>query len=127
MAGVSLRLAHHKTETVMISNRKAALEGKIIVREQVIVSKCSVKYLDVMADNRLNFPSHVDYACGKASTAVTTLSKIMPNGYGPSSRKRRLMGSVAMSVLRYGALTWGLTLGSKRNQACLNKVFNNML
>ncbi|XP_053691300.1 uncharacterized protein LOC128739826 [Sabethes cyaneus] len=123
MAGVNLRLAHHKTEAVMISNRKAALEAKIIVGGQVIVSKRSVKYLSVMADNRLNFTRHVDFACGKASTAVTALSKIMPNCFGPSSSKRRLMVSVAMSVLRYGAPVWAPTLDSKCNQACLNKVF----
>ncbi|XP_053698813.1 uncharacterized protein LOC128745762 [Sabethes cyaneus] len=126
MAGFNLRLAYHKTEAVMISNRKVILEAKIIIGGQVIVFKHSMKYLSVMADNRLTFTSHVDYACGKASTAVIALSKIISNGCGPSSSKRRLMASVAMSVLRYGAPAWAPALDSKRNQACLNKLFRMM-
>ncbi|XP_062535562.1 uncharacterized protein LOC134204767 [Armigeres subalbatus] len=44
-----------------------------------------------MTDDRLNFNSHVDYACEKATKAITALTRIMSNSSAISSSKRRLL------------------------------------
>ncbi|XP_053698756.1 uncharacterized protein LOC128745702 [Sabethes cyaneus] len=72
-----------------------------------------------MIDNRLKFNGHVDYACEKAAKAISALSRIMPNNFGPSSSKRRLLASVSSSILRYGGPAWITALQTQRNRAKL--------
>lgn len=121
-----LAIAHHKTELVVISNRKAVQQAKITVGEQDIDSQRVVKHLGVMIDDRLNFNSHVDYACGKAARAITALTRIMPNNSAISSSKRRLLATVSTSILRYGGPAWASALKTKRNQTRLNSAFRLM-
>jgi len=115
-----LTIAHHKTEVVMISNRKAVQQAQITVGEHTIVSKRVVKHLGVMINNRLSFNSHVDYASEKAAKAITALTRIMPNNSALSSSKRRLLASVSTSILRYGSPAWSQGIKTKRNQTRLN-------
>jgi hypothetical protein len=126
MQGAKLQIAHHKTEVMLVSNCKIVQRAEIIVGNHVIASKRVLKYLGVMVDDRLNFNSHVDYACEKATKAVNALARIMPNGYGPSSTKRRLLACVASSILRYGGPAWVKALKTKRNQTKLQSVFRLM-
>lgn len=53
--------------------------------------------------------------------AITALSRIMPSNSAISSSKRRLLASVAISVLRYGGPAWASVQITKRNQARLNR------
>ncbi|XP_053691475.1 uncharacterized protein LOC128739991 [Sabethes cyaneus] len=76
-----------------------------------------------MADDRLNFNSHVDYACNKAAKAFNAISRIMPNSAGPSSSKRRLLASVSCSILRYAGPAWNAALETHRNRTKLNRTF----
>lgn len=121
MLEVKLQIAHHKTEMVLVSNHKTVQQAQINVGEHVVHSKRALKYLGVMVDDRLNFNSHVDYVCEKASKAIVALSRIMRNNAGPRSSRRRLLASVAMSILRYGAPAWRTALGTKRNRALLDR------
>lgn len=121
MLDVKLQIAHHKTEMVFVSNHKAVKQVQIDVGENVVHSKRALKYLGVVVDDRLNFNSHVDHACEKASKAITALSRIMPNNVGPSSSKRRLLASVSMSILRYGGPAWVTALSTKRNRKLLDR------
>lgn len=118
-----LMIAHHKTEVVVISNRKAVQQAKITVGEHTIDSKRAVKHLGVIIDDRLNFNSHVDYACEKAAKATTALARIMPNNSEISSSKRRLLASVTTSILRYGSPAWFPAIRTRRNKTCLNSTF----
>jgi RNA binding protein fox-1 len=87
-----------------------------------ITSKRSVKYLGVMIDDRLNFTSHVDYICEKASKAQTALARLMPNKFGARSEKRKLIANVVTSILRYGGEAWIKALESERNRDKINSV-----
>ena len=60
MRSVRLKIAHHKTELVMVSNRKSAQRIQITVGDQKIASQRSIKYLGVIIDDRLSFKSRVD-------------------------------------------------------------------
>lgn len=126
MDGVKLKIAHHKTEVLLVSNCKAVQRVEISVGEHVVASKRELKHLGVMIDDRLNFNSHVDYACEKAAKAINALSRIMPNTGGPRSSKRRLLASVSSSILRYGVPAWGAALKTKRNRMKLNSAFRLM-
>ncbi|XP_053687170.1 uncharacterized protein LOC128736707 [Sabethes cyaneus] len=72
-----------------------------------------------MIDNRQKFNGHVDYSCEKAAKAISALSRIMPNNFGPSSSKRRLLASVSSSILRLGGPAWITALQTQRNRAKL--------
>jgi hypothetical protein len=126
MQQARLQIAHHKTEVLLVSNCRMVQHAEITVGEHVIASKRTLKYLGVMIDDRLNFNSHVDYACEKAVKAINAVTRIMPNSYGPSSSKRRLLACVSSSIMRYGGPAWIAALKTKRNQAKLNSMFRLM-
>ncbi|XP_062554637.1 LOW QUALITY PROTEIN: uncharacterized protein LOC134219787 [Armigeres subalbatus] len=79
-----------------------------------------------MIDDRLNFNSHVDYACEKATKAITALTRIMSNSSAISSSKRRLLASVSTSILRYGAPVWAAGEITRRNLTRLNSTYRLM-
>ncbi|XP_062537990.1 uncharacterized protein LOC134206304 [Armigeres subalbatus] len=115
MGSRQLGLAHHKTEVVVVNNRKSVQEAVVRVGDYTINSKREVKLLGVMIDDRLNFGSHVDYACRKASTAIAALSRMMSNSSGVRSSRRRLLAGVAVSILRNSGPAWASALGVDRN------------
>ncbi|XP_055633685.1 uncharacterized protein LOC129774021 [Toxorhynchites rutilus septentrionalis] len=47
----------------------------------------------------------------------------MPNNAGPSSSKRRLLASVATSILRYGGPAWTAALKLQQNRRLLNRTY----
>lgn len=126
MRGKKLTLAHQKTEIMMISNRKEVQQGTITIGEVTIDSKRVVKHLGVMIDDRLNFNSHVDYTCEKATKAITALTRIMSNSSAIRSNKRRLLASVSTSILRYGAPAWAAGVITRRNLTRLNSTYRLM-
>ncbi|XP_062541271.1 uncharacterized protein LOC134209291 [Armigeres subalbatus] len=125
MCGKKLPLVHHKTEVMMISNRKAVQHSTITVGEVTIDSKREVN-LGVMIDDRLNFNTHVDYACEKATKAITALTRIMLNSSAISISKRRLLASVSTSILRYGAPVWAAGVITRRNLNRPNSTYTLM-
>uniref|UniRef100_A0A2M4BC28 Putative waldo-6 aae n=1 Tax=Anopheles marajoara TaxID=58244 RepID=A0A2M4BC28_9DIPT len=132
MASVKLEVAPQKTEVLMISNRKAVqhavVEVAVVGSKPVgITSERQLKYLGVKIDDRLNFNSHVAYACEKATKAINALSRILPNSYGPRSSIRRLYANVSTSILRYGGPVWSSALDSQAgNLTKLNRTYRLM-
>ncbi|XP_058827232.1 uncharacterized protein LOC131687197 [Topomyia yanbarensis] len=105
---------HHKTEMMLISNRKAVQQGS--VGECTINSTRKVRQLGVMIDDRLSFNRHIDRACGRAVKVISSLSRIMPNNWAVSSSKKRLLAGPA----------WVTALQTKRNTSRLNSTFRLM-
>ena len=95
MAGVSKSQPQRKIESLSFK-----------VGSSTIVSKRAIKYLGVMIDDRLNFKSHMEYACKKASTVSNALARMMPNIGGPRQSRRMLLSRVTNSILLYGAPVW---------------------
>ncbi|XP_065078345.1 uncharacterized protein LOC135701463 [Ochlerotatus camptorhynchus] len=100
--GAKLQIVHHKTEVQLVSHITACVE------------------IPGMIDDRLNFNSHVEYACEKPSKAINAIPIIMPNNSGPSS------SSVSSSILRYGGPAWVSALETKQNQNKLSGTFRLM-
>ncbi|EDW87005.2 uncharacterized protein Dwil_GK21198, partial [Drosophila willistoni] len=126
MSSRKLELAHHKTEAVVVNNRKSVQQAVISVGDCTITSKRSVKHLGVMIDDKLTFGSHVDYACKRASTAIVALSRMMSNSSAVYASKRKLLASVASSILRYGGPAWGTALSTKSYRSKLESTYRLM-
>lgn len=123
MGNHQLSLAHQKTEVVVVNNFKSVQTISVTAGSCSIASNRSLKYLGVMLDDKLNFTSHVAYACDKAMKAVTSLSRMMANCSGVNSGKRRLIASVVSSILRYGDSTWGAALNAQYNLQKVTSVY----
>ncbi|XP_065087175.1 uncharacterized protein LOC135708923 [Ochlerotatus camptorhynchus] len=79
-----------------------------------------------MIDDQLNFNSHVEYACMKASKAINAIAIIMPRNAGPISSKKHFLSSMLSSILRYEGPTWVPALETKQNQRKLSSTFRFM-
>jgi retron-type reverse transcriptase len=117
-----LKMASHKTEIVLATNKRIPITVEIKVDNCSVTSKRQLKYLDVMIDDRLNYSRHVEYACEKASKVNTAIARRMPNTFGPRSSKRKLLANVTTSILRYGCAFWVEALEKSRNLEIMNRV-----
>lgn len=102
-----LQLASKKTELVVLTRQRhfnkpfiADIVGHGIEAGNVL------KYLGTYIDEKLTFNIQVAKAANKAEKMVAMLSRLMPNINGPRSSKRRVLMSVANSIMLYGAEVW---------------------
>ena len=116
-----LSLAEHKTEVVLITNKKKDEVLNITVGNVIVSSKKAIRYLGVMIDTRLSFSVHVDLVCERSLKILAALSKLMTNFGGPSHKKRILLASVIRSIIVYASPAWAANL-SKTNFKKLKKV-----
>ena len=126
MRSRKLDLAHHKTEVVVVNNRKSEQEAVISAGDCTITSRRSVRQLGVMIDDKLTFGSHVDHACRRASVAIASLSRMMANSSAVCASKRRLLANVATSILRYGGPAWVTALRTESYLGRLESTYRVM-
>lgn len=122
LESAGLKLAEHKTEAVLISSRKKTETASIVVGSHTIKTKEAIKYLGVMIDQRLNFKTHIAYACSKASKAYSALARMLPNIGGPKSSRRLLLSSVVKSITLYGSQIWQVALKLEDNKRRIDRV-----
>ena len=70
IASIGLKLADQKTDIVLVSSRKKIEYITKTVDEERITSKRSIKYLEVMIDNRLIFNEYLTYISRKCATTT---------------------------------------------------------
>ncbi|XP_058448692.1 uncharacterized protein LOC131428664 [Malaya genurostris] len=87
-----LHLAYHKTEMMVVNNRKSEQEASAHAGDCMIPSERSLKQLGVMLDDKLSFDKHVEYACKRASIAIAALSRMMANN-SPVEHNAKLLES----------------------------------
>ncbi|XP_055590565.1 uncharacterized protein LOC129742662 [Uranotaenia lowii] len=104
-----LLLAHHKIELVLIINLITPQTDTFVVGPFDIVAKSTIKYLGVMIDDGLSFTSHVNVAMATAALTIR-------------SSKKRILSSVTLSILRYGAAAWRQALGRQWNLQRLSSI-----
>lgn len=117
-----LEVAVGKTEAILLSGKKKAEDFTIDFKGQEIKLKRRVKYLGVIWDDHLIFHHHVTEACKKATTAVNQTARLMPNIGGPGEGKRRLLCSVAHSIMLYRAPIWEAALLTKKYRKMVKQV-----
>ena len=116
MSDHQLELAPEKTEAILLIGRKRCrpLEG-IVLNGHPVHTRPEAKYLGVMLDRGLNFSSHLTYARERAAKAVRNLSRLMPRVRGAGEGPRRVLASVATSIMTYAAPIWVSALDKERN------------
>lgn len=107
LAKHGLSLAARKTEVVVLTRQRHF--GDLLrfeVAGEYVKAVKAVRYLGEIVDQKLTHWPHIQYAAEKASRTVANLSRLMPNVKGPRASKRKLLMSVAHSILLYGAEIW---------------------
>ncbi|GBP83901.1 hypothetical protein EVAR_36549_1 [Eumeta japonica] len=106
---VNLKLAEHKTNGVLVSNRKKNGKNTLRVRNRVITSQPFLRYLRVVLDARFNFKRQVVHVGTKASVVAATLSRLIPNVGSPKEKRRAPLTFIITSVLTYHISFWADT------------------
>jgi hypothetical protein len=73
-----------------------------------------IKYLGVWLDYRRGFQEHIRQTALKATRTTTGLVRLMANVGGPSAGKRKLLSSVVISMMLYGAPAWVRALNTAK-------------
>ncbi|XP_039761298.1 uncharacterized protein LOC120634631 [Pararge aegeria] len=98
-----LSLAPEKTEAIVFSGRRKLDPIKFQIEDATVAPKEHIKYLGVWLDKCLNFKKHVEEVAKKAQKLTDALHRLMPTKGGPRASKRRVLASVAHSVILYAA------------------------
>uniref|UniRef100_A0AAG5DFF7 Reverse transcriptase domain-containing protein n=1 Tax=Anopheles atroparvus TaxID=41427 RepID=A0AAG5DFF7_ANOAO len=119
----SLSLALEKTEMVMVSSMRLG-HPRIPVRvvDRTLWSQRSLCYLGVQIEDHLSWNPHVRHITNKAATVLGALQFMLRNHGGPSSTRRRILASVATSIMRYASPVWWKATKLKCNRRLLNRV-----
>lgn len=111
-----LELAPEKTEAVLLIGRKRCRDLQLELRGHRIKPQREVKYLGVMLDRGLTGSAHVSYVTKKVAKATAGLARLMPRVDGAQEDKRRLLATVADSIVLYGAPVWEKAMKTARNR-----------
>ena len=74
------------------------------INEVQIKNSQSEKLLGITIDNYLKFEDHLNNMCRKASTKISTLSRIAP--YMDLPKRKQIMDALFKSQFSYSPLTW---------------------
>lgn len=89
---------------VFTNDKRIPQEITLMIEEEEIKSKRSLKNLEIIIDDKLNFTSHIEYIQDKIEKTTRALWRLLPNLRGPKETKRRLY-AVIVSII-YGAPAW---------------------
>lgn len=103
-----LKLAHGKTEVIMLTRKWAYRKPIIFSGGLPVEVKRKARYFGVVLDTKRTFVPHLKMVSGAAVKAAKAVGRLMPNTGGPSWAKRRLLASVVSNRLLYAALVWSI-------------------
>jgi len=121
MKGLHLELNPAKSEAIIISGKKKCRNLSVHLHGKSIEIKNTVKYLGVILDKRLLFSTHLEKASQKALQMGHKIAQILPNTFGSSEGKRRVLASVTESIMCYASQIWIDSLKFQRNRTILAK------
>lgn len=114
-----LKLAHHKTEAILLTGRKVPRGLQISCGNATITSATMVKYLGVLLERNSQFKAHIQTACSKALKYANALALLTPNVGGAGNFVRKLYYKVVESVILYAAPIWAPGVHNKKNLSVL--------
>eukprot|EP00102_Acyrthosiphon_pisum_P020599 XP_016657809.1 PREDICTED: uncharacterized protein LOC100574938 [Acyrthosiphon pisum] len=82
MSSRGLELAHHKSEAVLLTKRRAFVPPRLVVGGHHIELAKKLRYLGIILDQRLTFAPHVETVAERASRSAVSLARLMPNVRG---------------------------------------------
>lgn len=96
-----MEVAPQKTDTVMLSGRKHVRKNITYTLDNTeIVHKSYVKYLGVYFDKNLTCSIHINETIKKITSVMNALRRLYRRMKDPCECKRRLLASVAISVIQ---------------------------
>lgn len=101
-----LTLAPEKTEVVLLTSKRKVTNMAVTVGDIQVSTSPSIKYLGIWLDRNIKMVAHLHKTIEKAEKAAQSVCRLMPNLEGPRSSKRRVLCSVILSVILYGAAIW---------------------
>jgi hypothetical protein len=119
--GMSTSLAIFHAVAVILSGRRKLKTIKVKVGNTEITTKKSIRYLGVMIDKDLKMTEHIKKTAERVDKTIATLTRIMPSEGGPSSEKRKILASVAESIILYGSVIWEPALKIKKYSDLLTR------
>lgn len=125
---LGLSIAAEKTDAVLFSDKYKHAVLRVQLCGTTIPISSEITYLGVVVDQSMLFKAHIRKAAAKAEGVCSQLARLMPNIGGPKEPRRRLLSSVAHSVLLYGAPSWAHTLKyTPANCRTINRVQRKVL
>lgn len=121
MGKKGLELSAHKTEAIILTNKRAYEKPTFIIKDFQVRPKEQIRYLGVELHRILGFNKHIETTVVKAQTTALALSRLLPNMGGSRQRKRKLLVSVVNSKLFYASPVWAKALVSNRNVAIIER------
>ena len=101
----------------------------ITIKDTKVKNSACEKLLGIQIDNKLNFESHLNGLCKKASSKIHALARISP--YWNQYKKKTLMNSFFTAQFGYCPLVWmfcSRTINNKINklhERCLRLIYND--
>ncbi|XP_018493681.1 uncharacterized protein LOC108863691 [Galendromus occidentalis] len=92
-----------KSEAVMLVRRRNDEGPDIRLMGEKIEIKAHTKYLGLILERNLTWKMHLEITLTKAAQVATSMAKILPRTYGAGEIQRRMMATVAESIVMYGA------------------------
>jgi len=84
---IKLEFNASKTQMMLISNKMSIAYPKIIMNNNILEYKDSIKYLGIIIDKRLNWNKHIENTISKATKLTFALSRISRNTWGQTSNQ----------------------------------------
>lgn len=109
-----LELAPQKCEVLPLNGKKPLPNLNIVLGSQTLKVAKQARYLVVILDSRLSNTPHIDHVINKATKTIGCLSRLMPRCKGASEKQRRLLATVADSIVMYGAPVWAPSLSKTK-------------
>lgn len=98
-----IELALQKKELLLPTRKRTHFTLEVITRGHTIQSQSSLKYLGIQLEARIHFKVHAAIVVQKADTAIKTLRTILPNSGRARQHARKLLATVPLSIILYGA------------------------
>ena len=117
-----LQLSVEKTEAILLVGRKKHRDMFFSLGGEIITPKKEIKYLGVVLDEKLKFKNHLKYVINRATEVTKNLTRLMPRKGGCTETKRRMLCTVADSIVLYGCEVWKEALDVKENMKLLNQL-----
>ena len=106
-----LVLAASKTEVVVLSRqRHFSPKLRMQISDEFIEAQDVVRYFGEVLNRELTHWPHIRTVADKAAKVAASLSRLMTNISQTKSSKRRILMSVAQSILLYAAEIWAATI-----------------
>lgn len=103
---IGIRTAMHKTDMVILEERRTLKTLKIVIGCKVIESKGNIKYMGINIDRNARMTAYARIIHEGTYKKFSTYLSIMPNIEGPKLRKRRVLALATFSWVLYAANIW---------------------